>query len=177
MTTSGAVTEYSASCTPQGITAGPDGALWFGLYNAVGRMTTTGGFTSTELPGDCCSQVQGITSGPDGALWFTEGGCCNVGGQIGRITTEGVITEFAQFANTNPVGIVTGSDGNLWFTETRSNRIGRITTSGFIVEFPVTSCCNAPGRGPCRGSNPNRVQTLWQHEATGIPRVRAFGYP
>jgi len=31
-----------------------------------------------------------ITSGPDGALWFTE----LLGNKIGRITTEGVITEF-----------------------------------------------------------------------------------
>jgi streptogramin lyase len=144
MTTAGAVTEYNACCDPQGITSGPDGALWFGLNGAIGRITTTGGFTSTQLP-SCCTSVQGITPGPDGALWFTEGGngCCGngPGNRIGRITTAGVITEFAQIPNSNPFDIVAGSDGALWFTEQSGNRIGRITTSGFIAEFPVSGCC------------------------------------
>lgn len=37
------------------------------------------------------SRPDGITAGPDGNLWFTE----NNGNNIGRITTTGVITEFA----------------------------------------------------------------------------------
>jgi virginiamycin B lyase len=146
MTTAGAVTEYDICCgSPQGITSGPDGALWIGLSGEIGRITTTGAFTTYPLPSGCCAQVQGITPGPDGALWFTEGGyCCGtgIGNRIGRITTAGVITEFDQIANSNPLGIVAGSDGALWFTEQSGNRIGRMTTSGFIVEFPVSGCCN-----------------------------------
>jgi virginiamycin B lyase len=141
MTTAGTTTEYTACCTPQGITSGPDGALWFGLSNGIGRIATDGSFKSYPLP-SCCPGVQAVTPGPDGALWFTEGGCCGpTGSRIGRITTAGVITEFAQMANSNPAGIVAGRDGALWFTEQSGNRIGRITTTGVIVEFPVPSCC------------------------------------
>jgi len=44
-----------------------------------------------------------ITAGPDGALWFTEAR----GNKIGRITTEGAITEFAlPGPNSGPTGVV-----------------------------------------------------------------------
>src|SRR5947207_4666187 len=60
------------------------------------------------------SYTFGITAGPDGNLWFTEYN----GNNIGRITTAGVITEFAQnTVNVGPVGITAGPDGALWFTE------------------------------------------------------------
>jgi streptogramin lyase len=48
--------------------------------------------TFTEFTTATASFPGSITAGPDGALWFTE----PVGGvnKIGRITTNGVITEF-----------------------------------------------------------------------------------
>jgi virginiamycin B lyase len=60
-----------------------------------------------------------------------------MGNSIGRITPEGVITEFLiPDASAHPLGITTGPDGNLWFTENRGpNRIARITTSGEITDF------------------------------------------
>ena len=50
---------------------------------------------------------------------------CN---RIGRITTAGVVTEFAAgiSANSSPEEITVGADGNLWFTEFDGNRIGRL---------------------------------------------------
>ena len=85
MTTSGAFTEYpipTAGSNPIGITAGPDGALWFteGGGNKIGRVTTSGAFTEYPIPTPG-SSPQGITAGPDGALWFTEAS----GNKIGRI--------------------------------------------------------------------------------------------
>src|SRR5439155_6426898 len=72
------------------------------------------------------SQPGGITAGPDGNLWFTEIASNN----IGRISTAGVITEFAvPTANSAPFGITAGPDGNLWFTEQNGNQIGRISTT------------------------------------------------
>src|SRR6266851_5797099 len=64
----------------------------------------------------------GIAAGPDGALWFAEE---NVSNKIGRITTTGVITEFAAPTLNVSGGIAAGPDGALWFTE--FNKIGRIT--------------------------------------------------
>ena len=61
-----------------------------------------------------------IASGPDGTVWFTEGD----GNRIGKITPNGVITEFATAVGSLPEGITIGPDGNLWFTEYSRNKIG-----------------------------------------------------
>src|SRR5438093_745746 len=75
---------------PYGITAGPDGNLWFTEANGnkIGRITTGGVITEYPVP-TAGSAPLGIASGPDGALWFTE----YYRNRIGRITTGGVITE------------------------------------------------------------------------------------
>src|SRR5229473_2524235 len=138
---SGKIQEFpipTATSDTFGITAGPDGNLWFteSASNSIGRITTDGStITSFVLPGPpaFASDPEGITAGPDGNLWFTEA----LGNKIGQITTAGVITEFALSANSAPDGITAGPDGNLWFTEFGTNNIGRITTAGVITEFPV----------------------------------------
>src|SRR5215468_8051412 len=82
---------------PTGITAGPDGALWFSeeFKNKIGRITTDGVITEFPIP-TFNSSPGDITTGPDGALWFIEevGIGEASGAKIGRITTDGVITEF-----------------------------------------------------------------------------------
>jgi streptogramin lyase len=86
-----------------------------------------------------------ITAGPDGNVWFTE----YFGPGIGRITPDGVITEFRiPSSPARPLQITTGPDGNLWFTESArsANRIGRVTPSGSFTEFLIpTAACNADG--------------------------------
>src|SRR6266567_4225040 len=57
---------------------------------------------------DCASGPQGITVGPDGALWFTEPEL----DKIGRITTQGQVSEFAlPIARMGPAEITAGPDG------------------------------------------------------------------
>ena len=79
---------------PEGITTGPDGALWFTLNSGpnytdfIGRMTTNGTVQQFPVPTPNAT-TRAITAGPDGALWFTEDD-----GKIGRITLQGNITEF-----------------------------------------------------------------------------------
>ena len=78
----------------------------------------------------------GITLGPDGNLWFTlRGG----DGAIGRITPQGVITEYTAGLTPGgaPTDIVEGRDGNLWFTLSADpGGIGRIDPeTGDITEF------------------------------------------
>src|SRR5258707_354268 len=79
------------------ITSGPDGNLWSTDQNVnlstggrIGKITTGGTVTAYSLPNNP-SYPTGITSGPDGNLWFTEDGPKN----IGKITPDGVITEYA----------------------------------------------------------------------------------
>ncbi len=77
-----------------------------------------------------------IAAGPDGNLWFTEPSA----NKIGKITTEGKITEYAiPTAYSSPGGITGGPDGNVWFTESSANKIARITPAGAITEFPLSS--------------------------------------
>ena len=64
---------------PDGITAGPDGALWFtnDANNSIGRITTAGVVTNYTGTG---IDAHGITAGPDGALWFTNTATTRSGG-------------------------------------------------------------------------------------------------
>ena len=76
ITTAGAVTSYTAASVsgPDGITAGPDGALWFTDLdnNSISRITTSGSITTYTKTG--IFQPISVTAGPDGALWFSYGG-------------------------------------------------------------------------------------------------------
>jgi virginiamycin B lyase len=150
ITTAGVITEFAAPAgrpEPQGIVAGPDGALWYADNgnSQIGRITTSGVSTVFPLSQQSADPI-GIAVGPDGALWFTEQP--NGNAQIGRITTAGAITEFPPLSGgaVGPIGIVAGPDGALWFTENGGNQIGRITTSGTVTEYPVPT----PGAGPAQ---------------------------
>src|SRR6266702_1074419 len=131
----GTITEFpvpTSSSQPAGITAGPDGNLWFTepAGNKIGRITTSGGFSEFPVPspGGTNSLPLGITAGPDGKLWFTEA----FGDKIGRITPkQGKITEFpTPTTGSEPEGITAGpaNTTNVWFTESLSSKIGEITT-------------------------------------------------
>jgi streptogramin lyase len=89
----GAAGEFCKSLygTPHGITAGPDGALWFAeqLGSKIGRITTAG--VITEHPVPTAAEPLGITAGADGALWFT---LFDIPGVIGRMSTVGASTEY-----------------------------------------------------------------------------------
>jgi streptogramin lyase len=117
---------------PLGITAGPDGALWFTApgRTAIGRITASGSITFFPLPSK--NEPTFITSGPDGNLWFTE----LPSSIIGRITPQGAITEFTILPLDQPHGVAEGPDGALWFGDIRNN-VGRISTSGVITLYPV----------------------------------------
>jgi streptogramin lyase len=121
-----------------GITAGPDGNVWFTepITGAVGRITPAG--QVTEFPTPVHDPVA-ITTGPDGNLWFAGGQLGN--GSIGRITPAGQVTEFTLPEMISAAsGITAGPDGNLWFTENvypNAERVGRITPAGQITEFTI----------------------------------------
>jgi len=162
----GTLTEFLtpiSSSEPYGITAGPDGALWFtDLAGYIGRMTTNG--SATEAADYDASQVS-IVTGPDGALWFTDTG----NNKIGRITAAGVVTEYATPTTSSaPHFIIVGPDGNLWFTEYGTGKIGRITPAGVITEFPLSHTYNEP-----QGITVGPDGALWFTEAH--PQVDSIG--
>jgi streptogramin lyase len=66
--------------SPNFITAGPDGALWFTdtSNNAIGQISTGGTISEFTIP-TAGSSPGGITVGPDGNLWFTESSSHKIG--------------------------------------------------------------------------------------------------
>jgi hypothetical protein len=123
----GSISEFpvpTSNSHPEGITAGPDGNLWFTEVggNKIGKITTSGTVTEYSIPASY-SYPAGITTGSDSNLWFTQ----EDGNKIGKITTGGTITEFpVPTSSSRPLDITSGPDGNVWFTEEGGNKIGRV---------------------------------------------------
>src|SRR5947207_1751353 len=70
ITPSGTVTEFAIptpNSDPEGITAGPNGDLWFTetLVNKIGRITPSGNIDEFAVPTPN-NEPGGITAGPDG---------------------------------------------------------------------------------------------------------------
>ena len=120
--------------SPGGITAGPDGNLWFSAGGGLGRITPAGVITPFVF---ALGASPSIGTGPDGNVWFAD--IFSEPPTVGRLTTGGTLTEFTDTSSTGESGsITTGPDGNLWFTEPFSGSIGvaRITPAGVITRFP-----------------------------------------
>ncbi len=159
----GQITEYSlpSGSHPLGITAGPDGNLWFtdNSSSKIGKITTSGTITEYTVG----SNPNGIAAGPDGNLWFTE----YAAGKIGKITTSGTVTEYSLPAESEPYEITEGSDGNLWFTE--GNKIGKITTSGTVTEYSL------PEKSHPSGITAGPDGNLWFAENQRIAKITTSG--
>jgi virginiamycin B lyase len=196
ISTAGVITQYPLHApyrTPQGIVAGPDGALWFTEDEKIGRITTKGVVVEYSIPtsdmmsGDIQNGTGSIVAGPDGALWFTEmekhranphssmfSADFRSGAKIGRITTSGVVTEYAMPPNSELAGIAAGPDGALWFTEHGRGKIGRITTSGVITEYATSTANSGPHDSQ---TGPGSIVAgpdgaLWFTDSTKIGRLK-----
>ena len=110
------------------------GLLAFGAVSAQAAS-----FTEYALP-TASSGVATLAVGPDGNIWFTE----STASKVGRVTTAGVVTEYALPTFTDVVGvtrssepscIIAGPDGALWFNQGAANRFSRITTAGVITSY------------------------------------------
>jgi streptogramin lyase len=154
---------------PAGITAGPDGNVWFAESagpGGIGRITPLGAIT--EFTAGLSGPAEGIALGPDGNLWFTE----PAQEKIGRITPTGTITEFSlpagPLGGPKPAEIVAGRDGNLWFTIfSGQGGIGRITPTGTITEFTSGLTPNSKPQGIAAGPDGN----LWFTETANPARI------
>ncbi len=136
------------------LVAGADGNLWF-LGNApltdpptlqsilLGSITPSGMTklspieidrgSGPTLGGGIGTLKDALAADSDGNLWFLQHD-----GQIGRMTSAGVITRFPvseQTAQEIPI-LIKGADGNLWFSAS-AGKIGRITPSGAVQLLPL----------------------------------------
>ncbi len=85
VTGAGAATPYflpTRNSLAVGITAGPDGNMWFAgdTGNKIVRLSPDGVFTGFPLP-IAGSAAEYVTTGPDGNLWFTE----STGNRMGKL--------------------------------------------------------------------------------------------
>jgi virginiamycin B lyase len=129
---------------PGSITAGPDGNLWFadctaGAISKIPPNSATGTsvqVTAYDIPplGGGGPSPVGIAVAPDGSIWFADP-TNGADGEIGRITTAGVISEYATSGPANSVAV--GPDGAVWFVIPTENLIGRIDIHTHAIEtFP-----------------------------------------
>ena len=95
--------------------------------------------------------------------------------QIGRITTEGTISDFPiPTAASGPWGIALGPDNNLWFTEQAANQIARMLGNDpdTVDEFTIPTAASG-AQNITSGSDGN----LWFTEmaASRIGRITPAG--
>jgi uncharacterized repeat protein (TIGR01451 family) len=184
----------TANSAPLGITAGPDGNLWFTESNSskIGQINpTTHAIVEFPTPSPH-SRPLGLTVGPDGNIWFTEQTEGDSEGQIGEINpTTHVIAEFGlPGTNRYPSGITGGPDGNIWFTEINANMIGEINPATHaITEFPIPTANSLPfgiAAGPDGniwftegGANANKIGMISPstHVIAEFPVLRAMSQP
>jgi len=172
ITPAGAITEFeipTPDSGPRALAAGPDGNIWFSEFRAsrIGRITPDGEITEFDLPRPN-SGPGDITAGADGNMWFVElggqmDGISPDGNRVGRITMDGVVSEFAMpDTQGSAINIAVGPDRNVWYT--KGAKLGRVTPAGEITEFGIA---DGPARavGLSAGSDrqpPDRlVDRLW----------------
>ncbi|MBV8435556.1 MAG: hypothetical protein JO029_14855 [Candidatus Eremiobacteraeota bacterium] len=170
----GVITEFSRLDSPNFITSGPDGNIWYTIYNPanVAKMTTSGTLVQ-EYPVSTITGLASIISGPNNELWFVGIGVGFGTPGIGSVTTSGTVAVYPlPSSNPTPIpaGIATGPDGNLWFVECNAKNIVQMKPDGTILNtFPTGS-----------GAQPFRIKAgpdgrLWFTEGSQLGAITTGG--
>jgi sugar lactone lactonase YvrE len=132
ITPAGAVTTFDEALgggSPNSITAGPDGALWWtnsisGVNDYfIRRQSVPPSGSPTAFDSEVI-QPRSITTGPDGNLWYLGFDT------VARMTPAGVVTLFDMPSGTGVgLSLVVGPDGNLWWCDLSQNRVVRTDPS------------------------------------------------
>ena len=141
------VTEFSAGITAgrtHGITAGPDGNLWFTESTATG---SGGSRPPASSPSSAPASPPARTSTTSRPAPTATSGSPNQRrpDRADHDRRRRHRVQRRHHRRREPDGIAAGPDGNLWFTEIDGNRIGRITPTGVVTEF---SAGITAGAGP-----------------------------
>lgn len=125
ITTAGAQSSYTAAFGGTAITSGADGALWFVTNSSLGRITTSGTYSSTPItlpPGSFGFNGEIFVRGSDGNFWSADSQSHAL-----RITPSGTVTQFPLPSSVNgtPSGLTSAADGTLWL----------VTSAGSVVHF------------------------------------------
>lgn len=118
--------------TPDGLAIGPDGNVWFTLFNetgGVGRIApgfaNGAGPNNIFLPPKPLAYAFGIAPGPEGDMYV--GGRDN--SRIARVRMDGSYAIYDIPNNRYPWELVLGADDDLWFTDIYGNRLVRFIST------------------------------------------------
>lgn len=142
--------------------------------NGGARFGATSHLAEFHLP-DHTAVVDSLATGPDGNMWFTEPNRS----KIGKITQNGVITEFTVPSDpapyySQPRGIAAGPDGNLWFAnDGLPPQIGKITTSGSITQYSIPT--DASLRRIVAGPDGNLWFDETAQQSRGVAKITTGG--
>jgi streptogramin lyase len=151
-----------------GLTAGPDGNLWFTQAQGakVGRMTLEGAVSELAVLNATTDRPGPIVTGPDRNLWFTLGST----NRIGRLNPSGTLSQF-DAPGTGPRAIAAGPDGQVWFScEMGAGGLGRISVGGSYTRVALDDF-RTFFLDLATGSDGN----LWVLGSTAIARVTPAG--
>ncbi len=139
-----------------GITAGPDGAMWFTTLdqtggNLIGRITTGGvitttaaanALTTTNLSSFELATGGDITTGPDGELWVAQ----RDGNAVGEVAADlsSQLSFIPATASSGPAQLTAAPDGAVWFTEGAASQIAHVDAHGNLIEIPTPTPSSAP---------------------------------
>lgn len=126
---------------PNGITALPDGSVWFGEQNvpALAHLYPDGKLLEYAWPisySPSTTSIWGVVQW-NGRIWASDA----LGGQIVGLdpSTATVYAVKLSEISAFPYTITVGPDGALWFTELFASKLGRIDPQCRLKEFAITS--------------------------------------
>jgi virginiamycin B lyase len=125
----------SGEAGPLGIVPGPDGNIWFGGANRIGRISTAGvvlGAYPVPIP------AVAFASDPQrGLLWFVDSYS-----NIGHIDARGTFKVYTEGYSSNglfvpegPVGIAVAADDSIWIGESNFGTIGKLALAGTLEHY------------------------------------------
>src|SRR5439155_13919733 len=154
------------------VVRGPDGAIWFAMFDKIGRIDRAGKLRTRNLGSPAFLRA---ATTADAAVWFAGDG---PPGRIWHVTVPGTATKLTfrgLRAGAEIDGIAPGRDGALWFTQTMyadgPDGIGRLTTDGSYRTWPLRK--NA---GPLRIlAGPDGSLWFTEQEAAAVGRITTSG--
>jgi virginiamycin B lyase len=117
ITPDGQITEFSGVSSPGSIAAGPDGNIWIASSFTATISRVTPSIEITSFPTPHTPSI--IRPGNRDNLLFSS----FTGNTIASITTDGVVTESAEFVHSAPLGIAAGDKAQVWFLGSGTNRV------------------------------------------------------
>ena len=142
----------TANSSPEAITTGADGFLYFTekAGNQIGQLSTGG--VLKEYPTAANASPTDIIRGADNNIWVTEPGISSIGTFV---AATGKITDYSLGSGSAPQFIANGpGQGTMYFTDSNGT-IGQIKTDGTHTSFAIPSGASSNPMGIALGADQN----------------------